>query len=145
MLQPAPADSASLTDKVEKAPIVITSRTLSVDNKNNLGIFEGSVVARTKDIAIYADKMTVFYDNSENRVRKIHAEGNVKVTIQERALFSDDAIYFEKEQKIIFTGNPKAVDSENVISGTKITFHIKDERAEVEGSRVILRSGQGLD
>jgi lipopolysaccharide export system protein LptA len=139
-----PAFAASLSDNAEKKPVVITSQTLTANNNNNTAIFEGSVVAKTDDVTMYSDKMTVFYDNSESKVKKIHANGNVKVVREEKALFSNEAIYIEEEEKIIFTGNPKAVDGENVISGTQIIFYLKDDRAEVKSSRVVLQNKQGL-
>lgn len=139
------AFAAALSNKAEKTPVVITSQTLTADNKNNTAIFEGSVLAKTDDIEIYSDKMTVFYDNSESKVKKIHAIGNVKVHKAGRVLFSDEAIYIEDEKRIIFSGNPKAVEGENVISGTRIIFYLKDDRAVVDGSRVVLQNKQGLD
>lgn len=137
--------AAAITDQKEKKSIIITSETLTADNKNSTAIFEGSVVARSDDITMYSDKMTVFYDNTRNKVTRIHALGRVKVHKEEKALFSDEAIYLEEDEKIIFTGNPKAVDGENVISGTQIIFYLKDDRAEVQGSRVVLQNKQRLD
>lgn len=131
--------------KTEKKPIVITSETLTADSKNNTAVFEGSVVAKTDDITMYSDAMTVFYDNAESKVNKIHAVGNVKVINKSRALFSEDAVYLESEEKIILSGNPKIVEGENVITGRQITFFLKDERAEVEGSRVILQNTKDLE
>ena len=135
--------AATLIDNKGKKPIIITSETLTADNKNSTAIFEGTVVAKTDNLTMYSDKMTVFYDNSRNKVTKIHALGRVKVHKEEKALFSDEAIYLEEDDKIIFTGNPKAVDGENVISGTQIIFYLKDDRAEVQGSRVVLQNKQG--
>ncbi len=139
------AFAADLINKAGKTPVVITSQTLTADNKTNTAIFEGTVLAKTNDIEIYSDKMTVFYDNSESKVKEIHAIGNVKVHKAGRALFSDEAIYIEDEKKIIFSGNPKAVEGENVISGTRIIFYLQDDRAVVDGSRVVLQNKQGLD
>lgn len=138
------ASASSLIETAEKSPIVITSETLTADNKNNLAVFEGSVVAKTKDMTMYSDKMTVFYDSKENKVRKIHAEGNVKVQNRERALFSKEAVYLDGEEKIIFTGNPKAVEGENLITGKQITFFLKDNRAVVEESKVVLQNSPEL-
>ncbi|MBI5664618.1 MAG: lipopolysaccharide transport periplasmic protein LptA [Nitrospirae bacterium] len=137
--------AATLIDKQEKKPIIITSETLTADNKNSTAIFEGAVVAKTDNVTIYADKMTVFYDNARNKVTKIQALGHVKVHKDETALFSDEATYLEEDQKIIFTGNPKAVNGENVISGMQIIFYIKDDRAEVQRSRVVLQNKQELN
>ncbi len=133
-----------VVNKTEKKPIVITSETLTADSKNNTAVFEGSVVAKSDDLTMYSDAMTVYYDNVESKVRKIHAVGNVKVLNNERVLFSDEAVYFDSEEKIIFSGNPKVIEGENVITGRQITFFLKDERAEVEGSRVILQNTKEL-
>jgi len=137
--------AATLIDKKGKTPIIITSETLTADNKNSTAIFEGKVVAKTDAVTMYSDKMTVFYDNTRNKVTRIHALGHVKVRKEEKALFSDEAVYIEEDEKIIFTGNPKAVDGENVISGTQIIFYLKDDRAEVQGSRVVLQNKQGIN
>jgi lipopolysaccharide export system protein LptA len=59
-------------------------------------------------------------------------------------LFSKEAVYLDNEEKIIFSGNPKAVEGDNVITGEKIIFFIKDERAVVEGSRVILKNKKDI-
>lgn len=128
----------------EKKPIIITSKTLTADSKNNTATFDGSVVAKTDEITIYSDKMTVFYGNSESKIKKIHAVGNVKVNKKERALFSKEAVYFNEEEKIVFTGDPKAVKGENLITGKKIIFYLKEDRAVVEESRVILQNAQEL-
>ena len=135
--------SATAAEKAEKTPIVITSQTLTAESNNKTAVFEGSVVATKEDLTIYSDKMTVFYDNSESKIRKIYAVGNVKVHKNERVIFSDEATYMEDEKKIIFTGHPRAVEGENVVSGTQITFYLEDERAYVEGSRVILQDQKG--
>ncbi len=132
--------ASALIEKSEKSPIIITSETLTADNKSNTAVFEGSVVAKTKDITMYSNKMTVFYNNKEKKISKIHAVGDVKVHNEERALFSDEAIYIDAEEKIIFTGNPKAVEGDNMITGKQIIFFLKDNRAVVEGSRMILQN-----
>jgi lipopolysaccharide export system protein LptA len=138
------APAAAVIDNAQKKPVVITSRTLTADSKNNTAIFEGSVVATTDDLTIYSDKMTVSYDNSESKIKEINASGNVKVHKKERAIFSDEAVYMENERKIIFKGHPKVVEGENVITGTQIIFFLEDDRAVVEGSRVILQNKKGM-
>lgn len=136
--------ASALDDKKEKQPIVITSQSLTADNKKNIAIFEGSVVAKSEEITIYSDKMTVHSDAEGNNITKLHADGNVKVHKNDTALFADEAIYFNDEEKIIFTGNPKAVQKGNVITGSEIIFYIEDERAIVQKSRVVLQNRKGL-
>ena len=126
--------------EVKGSSMVITSQTLTADNKNNTAVFEGSVMARTDDIFIYSDKMEVSYDNSQGKIKKVHALGNVRVHKKERAIFSQEAIYLGEEDKIVFKGEPKAVDGENVITGTQIIYFFRDDRTVVEGSRVVLKT-----
>ena len=134
----------ALDDKNEKQPIVITSQSLTADNKENIAIFEGSVVAKSDDLTIYSDKMTVYSEPDGSNIKKLHASGNVKVNKSDTVLFADEALYFGDEEKIIFSGNPKAVQKGNVITGSEIIFYIEDERAIVQKSRVVLQNRKGL-
>jgi lipopolysaccharide export system protein LptA len=130
---------------IEEKPIVITSQTLIADNKKNIVIFEGKVTAKNEDITIYSDKMEVSYDNSLGKITKIHASGNVKAFKNERTIFSEEATYIGEEEKIVFSGEPKAVDGGNVITGTEITYFIKKNQTIVKDGRVVLKKGQGMN
>ncbi|MDO8281837.1 MAG: lipopolysaccharide transport periplasmic protein LptA [Thermodesulfovibrionia bacterium] len=121
-------------------PIVITSDTLTADNKNDTAIFEGSVVATSQDIKISSDKMTVYYRDGDSKIAKIHAVGNIKVQKDGMAIFSEEAEYIDEEEKIIFTGNPKVIENDNSITGTRIIYFLKDDRAVVEGSKVLIKN-----
>ena len=137
------AYGVSVSEGAEKKAITITSETLTADSRNSTAVFEGSVVAKTADITIYSDRMIVFYSDAEKNVKEIQAAGNVKVHSKEKAIFSEKASYINNEEKIIFTGNPKAVEGNNVITGTQIIYFLRDNSAVVEGSRVILQNKQG--
>jgi len=82
--------------------------------------------------------MKVSYSSAENKVVEIYAAGNVRAHNNEKAIFSQEATYSANEGRITFTGSPKVVDGENIITGGKIVYFIKDDRAVVEDSRVIL-------
>ncbi|GAB4544902.1 MAG: lipopolysaccharide transport periplasmic protein LptA [Thermodesulfovibrionia bacterium] len=129
----------ALTEKKEGRRVVITSDTLMADNKSSTAIFEGSVVATIDNVTIHSEKMTVFYDNSGGTIKTIQATGNVRVNKGNSVIFSNDATYIGNEEKIIFTGEPKLVDGDNVITGKQIIYSMKDEKAFVEGSRVVLK------
>lgn len=134
--------SVAPAQAVKGDSIVITSQKLTADNKQKTAVFEGLVVAKTKDIFIYSDRMEVVYDNTEGRIKKIRAVGDVRVHNKNRAIFSEEAVYFGEEGKIIFNGEPKAVEGENVITGTQIIYFLKDDRTVVKGSRVVLKANQ---
>ncbi len=134
------AFTAYASAESEKSPIVITSDSLIADNKKNTAVFEGSVVATTETIKIIADRMTVFYTEGESRIVKIHAEGNILVQKDDTLISSEEAVYIDAEEKIVFSGNPKVTEDDNSIAGTRIIYYIKDERAVVEGSKVLIKN-----
>lgn len=138
----AAASAADLTGKPKKDPIVITSETFTANNRNNTAVFEGNVVAKTDDLTMLSDRMTVFYTDSENGVSKIHASGNVKVYNSEKVIFAKEGTYFNKEEKIILSGNAKILEGKNLITGKRITFYLKTNRAVVEDSKIILQNKQ---
>ncbi len=127
--------------KVQKEPIVITSDRLTADNKAKTALFEGSVVAKKGNITMFADVMKVYYseDKDGSNVKKIEAEGNVKLIRENRVVTSRFATYFsEPEEKIVFTGEPMASEEQNVVTGTKMIYFVKDDRSIVENSKVLL-------
>src|SRR5574340_1812521 len=125
-----------------KGPINITSETLTADNKAHTALFEKNVVARTTDLTIHSDKMLVFYKEDSGTVTKIEATGNVKVLKEARIITSKSAVYYADEDKVVFTGEPRAMDGENVVSGTKIIYLMGSDRFQVENSRVILKGNK---
>lgn len=133
------------TAAAEEEPIVITSQVLTADNKNNVAVFEGSVVAKSGDIVINSDKMEVYYSDSKEKITKIRAIGNVKVNKKERTIFSKEAAYFWQEDKIVFTGDPKAVEGENVITGTEIIYFLKENRSIIKDSHVVIKNNKEKD
>ena len=121
-----------------KGPIIITSEMLTADNKARTALFERSVVARTTDLTMYADRMLVHYDKDTGNVTQIDAEGAVKVVKENRVITSREAVYYADGEKVIFTGEPRAVEDENVVAGKKIIYLMNEDRFLVEDSKVFL-------
>lgn len=119
-------------------PIVITSQMLTTDSQAHTALFERSVVARTPDTTIYADRMLVYYAEDTGNVTRIDASGNVKFIKEDRVITSKDAVYYAAGEKTVFTGEPRAVEGENVVTGTKITYLMNEDRFLVEDSKVFL-------
>lgn len=125
-------------EKKEDKPVVITSRSLLADNKKHTALFEGNVVAKTEDMTIYSDRMLVYYTEDGKKMDRIEARGNVKVVKEERTIVSKEATYYDEEQKVIFTGDPQAWEGDNKVTGTVITYFIKEDRSIVENSKVVI-------
>ena len=125
-----------------KGPINITSETLTADNKAHTALFEKNVVAKTTDLTIHADKMLVYYQAESGVVTKIEADGNVRVLRESKIITSRSATYYADEEKVVFTGEPRAMDGDNVVSGKTIIYFMGNDRFFVEGSKVTLKSRQ---
>lgn len=121
-----------------KGPIVITSEKLTADNAAHTALFERSVVARTKEMTIYADRMLVTSDKNSGDITRIDSSGNVRLIKGNRAITSQEAMYFADEDKVVFTGEPKAVEDGTVITGKKMTYLMNEDRFFVDGSKVFI-------
>lgn len=124
--------------KSTKGPITITSERLTADNQARKALFEVSVVARTTDTTIYCDRMLVYYEKDTGNVKRIDSSGNVKFIKENRVITSREATYYADGEKIIFTGEPRAVEGENVVTGTRMTYFMNEDRFFVEDSKVFL-------
>ncbi len=138
LLLPTPGVRAESAAKKVSGPITITSETLTADNQAGTALFEKSVVARTSDLTMYADRMLVSYDRTSGSVTKIDVSGSVKVVMPERVITSREAVYYAGEEKIVFTGEPRATEGKNVVTGKKMTYLVREDRFIVEGSKVFL-------
>lgn len=116
-------------------PIRITSQQLEADNKNQVIIITGSVVARQGDLIIHSDAAQVYYEKKEegNEVREIVATGNVKIQQGDRVATGQRAVFITSEQKIILTGHPRVWQGKDMVSGEKIMVLLAEDKSFVEG------------
>ncbi|HUL38466.1 MAG TPA: lipopolysaccharide transport periplasmic protein LptA, partial [Thermodesulfobacteriota bacterium] len=120
-------------------PIDITSDKVEAFWKENLIIFKGNVVARQKDIVIYADSMEAIIVDDGKGIDRATAGGNVKIQQGLRVANCQKAIFYNRDQKMVLTGEPRIVDGDNTVSGDEIIFDIEKNRVEVKGGQ----SGRG--
>jgi len=123
-------------------PIIITSQSLINDNRAKTATFEGNVVAKRGDATLLANKMIVYYEDEQKggNIKLIEAIGNIKLIRGDRTITSHKATYYpEPEERVVFTGEPRATDGKNLVTGEKITYFMKDDRSLVEKSRVYLK------
>lgn len=136
-----PIQSPAEEKKTGKEPIVITAKTLTADNKAKTALFEGTVEARRGEMTLFADRMLVHYTDEKDAaaIRQIDASGKVKLIRGDRIVTSDHAVYRnDPEEHVVFTGSPRAVGGENVVTGTKMVYYFKEDRSVVENSRVMI-------
>ncbi len=157
LVQPAGVMAAEAKKAQGSEPIVITSQSLLADNAAKTATFVGNVLARKGEATLYAEKMIVYSrkdvdqgrepadsvkpksDQDKGDIEKIEADGNVRLVKGGRVITSRFATYYaDPEERVVFTGEPKAAEGQNVVTGTKMTYFLKDDRSFVENSKVFL-------
>lgn len=117
------------------SPIEIVSDRIETKSKENLITFYGNVSARQRDIIIYADSIEAYLLNDGKGIERIVAAGNVRIQQGQRVANCDRAIFYNLDQKVILTGNPKIFEEDNLISGEEIIFYIEKNQIEIKGKK----------
>jgi outer membrane protein assembly factor BamD len=128
---PPETKETKLGDKSQ--PIDITSDKVEAYWKENLIIFKGNVIARQKDIVIYADSVEAVVIEDGKGIEKVIAGGNVKIQQGLRIANCQKAVFYNVEQKVVLTGDPKVSEGDNIVSGDEIVFDIEKDRVDVKG------------
>ena len=114
-------------------------RMISQENDNTV-VFIGNVDARQGSLTIRSDEMTVFYSDSKDgagqqvssQMEKLICINNVQVVQDDWLGTSDRMDYFAKERKVILSGNAKAWQGQNMVSGKTIIYYLDEKRSIVE-------------
>jgi lipopolysaccharide export system protein LptA len=136
----APATPSAEGKPAEEVyPVDITSDSVETFAKDNLIVFKGNVLARQKDVVIYADSVQAYVIEDGKGIERVVASGNVKIQQGLRVASCQKAIFYNLDKKVVLTGNPKVWEGENIVSGDEIIFDIETNRVEVKGGA----SGRG--
>ena len=74
----------------------------------------------------------------KREISSITALHDVALTRGLRMITSQQVVYFRKEEKMVFTGEPMVRENNDEVRGQKITVYLKDDRALVEGGAAVL-------
>ena len=145
--------------------IIITAQSLVFKNQENTAFFAGKVVMTKGDFVMHADQMIVYFASEAppalskkggatggpfqapaadlpafgNRaVSLIDATGNVVMQQGNKKARSQKAVYHQRDEMLVLTGNPEAWEEGYRVTGTKMTMFLKEDRSLVEGSRVVI-------
>lgn len=136
----APAWSA------DKSPINIEAdRMVSLEQKNTV-LFSGNVLATQAEVRIRTNEMTVYYSQATKgkgqEVKKLLCVGNVEVTKGDWLGTGDKMDYLAQERKVILTGNAKAWQGKDQVTGETIVYYLDKGRSEVLPSKASATSGK---
>jgi LPS export ABC transporter protein LptC len=84
---------------------------MELDYEKQYATFEKNVKVEgdTQQGVMIADKMTLVFDQDTKQIKKMVAQGNVKIIKGENVSESDGAIFTAQDKKLVLTGRPKLV------------------------------------
>ena len=133
------AEKDSKDPKVKKKdiPVNITADHMKYDEVKNLVYFTGNVHVDDGAMKVNSDKMTVKLDKNQDPVLII-CNDNVVIRKEGSTSYSDRAEYFLPEEKIVLTGKPKVIRTNNkgekqTMTGRVITFFKNTNIIETQG------------
>lgn len=135
-------------------PVVVTARTLFADNKAKVVTYKKDVVVKKGDITLYAEEVVIHLKKDDSapakqksgenvfqgsgKIDTIVAKGNVKIIQQDKTATADEATYYSGTDKFVLTGKPRVWQGDNILTGTKITYDIKDDTFQADDAKTVL-------
>ena len=104
----------------------ITSDKLEIDRSNKISIFTGNVYLYNKDLKLWGEKLTVFFNEEDDEIKEIQAEKNVKIIKQEITAFGDKGFYIPQLNVINLRGNVEVQENKNYVKCDELVLDIKN-------------------
>lgn len=115
-------------DQGKDLPLMVTSDRMVSSQKENKIFFYGNVVVVRSDVTLHSDELEVYNNPEKNKTEKIIARGHVVIDSKGRHAVGQEATYYEVTQRIILTGDPKAWEDNNEITGDEMIFLIDEDK-----------------
>jgi lipopolysaccharide export system protein LptA len=117
----------------------VSSERMTFDSKTRIFIFEEKVRILRCAMTILCDRLQVINDASDKNIERVIATGNVRFQQGTRSAVAERADYFESEQRLVLTGNPRVWDTQehDELTGEEIVLLLQEEKALVKQARVL--------
>jgi lipopolysaccharide export system protein LptA len=117
----------------------VSSERMTFDSKTRVFIFEEKVRVLRCAMTILCDRLQVMNDTSDKSIEQIVATGNVRFQQGKHSAVAERADYFESEQKLVLTGNPRVWDTQehDELTGEEIVLLLQEEKVLVKQARVL--------
>ena len=139
-----PPPAAAQAAEVEP-PVNVTADKMEYFSEKNVVLFTGNALAVRGDVTLSARRMEVTLtkggDRDDSSIDRIVAEENVNFrqldaeTGRERFATGEKGEYIAEGRVIVLSGNPKAWEGKNVMTGKTMTFYVDEHRFVVEGGK----------
>ncbi len=95
----------------DKTATITCDGPMQMDQLKMHAVFNINVVAIEKSTGrqLYADKVDVFFDDKNKKIKKLICTGHVKVVQGENVSYADQMIYDGESEQLTMTGRPKLI------------------------------------
>jgi lipopolysaccharide transport protein LptA len=119
-------------------PINIQSDSMSLDYKGNTVLFRGHVHVVQSGSELRSNTLQVKYGKDFHAVQEMVADGDVRMNQGTRWATSSHAVLNEANHTVVLTGAPVVHDTNDQITGTRITVYLQTGQSVVEGARAVI-------
>jgi lipopolysaccharide export system protein LptA len=122
----------------------ISAERLTFDSETRTFTFEEKVRVHRCDITLFSDRLQVTNDIKGGSVERLIAQGHVRLQQGVHRVRAERAEYFDAEQKLVLTGNPRAWNTQELheVSGEEIVVFLVQEKIAVKRARVVFHPQQ---
>jgi lipopolysaccharide export system protein LptA len=141
LLLAAPASAqtigaSALKGHDSRSPIDVDADRIEVLDDSRQAIFSGNVRVRQGSLSIDADRIRVAYDrpaSGDPVVRRLDAEGNVRLQSPSERATSRFAIYDVEARILTLVGNVKLTQGQTKLEGNRVTIDLASGRSALDG------------
>ena len=126
-------DQQAYGDDFSKLPTKITSDTLSLNAKQRIFIYKGNVTVEQGDMRLISKTLEGSY-GEDNRIQKLIAKGDVKITKQDIEATGQQALYDALAETMTLSDNPELKQGESILTADKIRVFLRENRSQAEGA-----------
>ena len=143
---PAPAASgedllSALTFTPQHGPVTISAEELEFDYQTRELVYRGGVTVRQADLTLGAERLRMTLDDAAaGQVRKVVADGTVRITQGGRVATGDHATFDRAHETVVLRGHAVLQDGTNRVAGDRVVVYLREQRSVVEGGRGRVRA-----
>ena len=134
-----------------KEPVSIEADKLDYYDKDQKAVYTGNVIAKQGDSTLTCAVLNIFLDKSgaanasggtsaapteNSQIKRMEAEGPVKVTQKDQIGTGDHGTYDKAENKLYLIGHVTLMQGKNITTGDKLVYDLTTGQAAVAGGRV---------
>jgi LPS export ABC transporter protein LptC len=98
-----------VTIDIAPSTIITCDGALEIDYKESVAYLNDNVEVTDQRGQLKSDKARVYFDKEKKEIKKVIAEGNVSIQRGENITYSQKAIYYAEEAKVVLQGKPKFI------------------------------------